>query len=132
MGILHSSIFTCTNIYAFRVVRFVNWELSEEALLKMKYKIFTKWVCFCMCYQGDKIKVKRTKTEKYWDLELANETKPIWVSLSYIYLYGDRMLMPCILLIQLWCLSYWSNFAFLFSVDAQPKGSWKGGVQWIL
>ncbi len=25
-------------------------------------------------------KTKKTVTEKYWDWELANETKPIWVS----------------------------------------------------
>ncbi|MED6198240.1 hypothetical protein PIB30_064260 [Stylosanthes scabra] len=28
---------------------------------------------------GDKKKTKKTKTEKYWDWELANETKPIWM-----------------------------------------------------
>lgn len=30
--------------------------------------------------QGEKKKKKKTITEKYWDWELANETKPIWVS----------------------------------------------------
>ncbi|XP_014520835.1 heat shock protein 90-5, chloroplastic isoform X1 [Vigna radiata var. radiata] len=29
--------------------------------------------------EGEKKKVKKTKTEKYWDWELANETKPIWM-----------------------------------------------------
>ncbi|EPS62156.1 hypothetical protein M569_12637, partial [Genlisea aurea] len=28
---------------------------------------------------GEKKKTKKTKTEKYWDWELANETKPIWM-----------------------------------------------------
>eukprot|EP00256_Glycine_max_P068067 XP_025982662.1 F-box/FBD/LRR-repeat protein At5g56420 [Glycine max] len=40
---------------------------------------------------GDKIKVKRTKTEKYWDLELANETKPIWGEVEFssiLYVLG--------------------------------------------
>jgi len=31
--------------------------------------------------QGEKKKTKKTKTEKYWDWELVNETKPIWVSI---------------------------------------------------
>ena len=52
-----------------------------------KFVTNTKWVCFCMSYQGEKKKVKKTKTEKYWDWELANETKPIWVSLGYIYFF---------------------------------------------
>jgi hypothetical protein len=30
--------------------------------------------------QGEKKKKMKTVTEKYWDWELANETKPIWVS----------------------------------------------------
>lgn len=51
----------------------------------------------CLCYKGEKKKVKKTKTEKYWDWELANETKPIWVSLRYIYFYGARTLFPCII-----------------------------------
>ncbi|XP_047970063.1 heat shock protein 90-5, chloroplastic-like [Salvia hispanica] len=29
--------------------------------------------------EGEKKKVKKTKTEKYWDWELTNETKPIWM-----------------------------------------------------
>ncbi|KAJ6899502.1 heat shock protein 90-5 [Populus alba x Populus x berolinensis] len=29
--------------------------------------------------EGEKKKTKKTKTEKYWDWELANETKPIWM-----------------------------------------------------
>ncbi|XP_027359632.1 heat shock protein 90-5, chloroplastic isoform X1 [Abrus precatorius] len=29
--------------------------------------------------EGEKKKVKKSKTEKYWDWELANETKPIWM-----------------------------------------------------
>lgn len=29
--------------------------------------------------EGDTNKTKKTKTEKYWDWELANETKPIWM-----------------------------------------------------
>ncbi|GAV59072.1 HSP90 domain-containing protein/HATPase_c_3 domain-containing protein [Cephalotus follicularis] len=29
--------------------------------------------------EGEKKKKKKTKTEKYWDWELANETKPIWM-----------------------------------------------------
>ncbi|KAE9595703.1 hypothetical protein Lal_00030794 [Lupinus albus] len=29
--------------------------------------------------EGEKKKIKKTKTEKYWDWELANETKPIWM-----------------------------------------------------
>ncbi|KAI9091934.1 hypothetical protein K1719_027869 [Acacia pycnantha] len=29
--------------------------------------------------EGEKKKVKKTKTEKYWDWELANETKPLWM-----------------------------------------------------
>ncbi|KAK7307015.1 hypothetical protein VNO77_39701 [Canavalia gladiata] len=29
--------------------------------------------------EGEKKVVKKTKTEKYWDWELANETKPIWM-----------------------------------------------------
>ncbi|KAI4357947.1 hypothetical protein L6164_001861 [Bauhinia variegata] len=29
--------------------------------------------------QGEKTMKKKTKTEKYWDWELANETKPIWM-----------------------------------------------------
>ncbi|KAJ1412073.1 Ribosomal protein S5 domain 2-type fold [Sesbania bispinosa] len=29
--------------------------------------------------EGEKTKTKKTKTEKYWDWELANETKPIWM-----------------------------------------------------
>lgn len=36
--------------------------------------------------QGEKKKVKKTKTEKYWDWELTNETKPIWVSQPSIFL----------------------------------------------
>lgn len=31
-------------------------------------------------FQGEKKKKKKTVTEKYWDWELANETKPIWVT----------------------------------------------------
>lgn len=34
-----------------------------------------------MYLQAEKKKTKKTKTEKYWDWELTNETKPIWVSL---------------------------------------------------
>ncbi|GAA0154314.1 Hsp90 family chaperone [Lithospermum erythrorhizon] len=29
--------------------------------------------------EGEKKKTKKTKTKKYWDWELANETKPIWM-----------------------------------------------------
>nr|GLL43499.1 heat shock protein 90-5, chloroplastic [Ipomoea trifida] len=29
--------------------------------------------------EGEKKKTKKTKTEKYWDWELTNETKPIWM-----------------------------------------------------
>ncbi|TKY69492.1 Heat shock cognate 90 kDa protein [Spatholobus suberectus] len=29
--------------------------------------------------EGEKKKLKKTKTEKYWDWELTNETKPIWL-----------------------------------------------------
>jgi heat shock protein beta len=32
--------------------------------------------------EGDIKKTKKTKTEKYWDWELANETKPIWMRSS--------------------------------------------------
>ncbi|XP_028761874.1 heat shock protein 90-5, chloroplastic [Neltuma alba] len=32
--------------------------------------------------EGEKKKVKKTKTEKYWDWELANETKPLWMRSS--------------------------------------------------
>jgi Hsp90 protein len=31
-------------------------------------------------FQGEKKKKTKTITEKYWDWELSNETKPIWVS----------------------------------------------------
>ncbi|KAK6157749.1 hypothetical protein DH2020_011997 [Rehmannia glutinosa] len=37
---------------------------------------------FFFCFdssKGEKKKTKKTKTEKYWDWELANETKPIWM-----------------------------------------------------
>ncbi|KAF7827923.1 heat shock protein 90-5, chloroplastic [Senna tora] len=33
----------------------------------------------CTSYQEEKKKTTKTKTEKYWDWELANETKPIWM-----------------------------------------------------
>jgi len=33
--------------------------------------------------EGEKKKTK-TVTEKYWDWELANETKPIWVRYLYV------------------------------------------------
>jgi hypothetical protein len=36
--------------------------------------------------QGEKQKKKKTITEKYWDWELANETKPIWVSVVTVAL----------------------------------------------
>ncbi|KAI9092013.1 hypothetical protein K1719_027948 [Acacia pycnantha] len=29
--------------------------------------------------EGEKKKVKKAKTEKYWDWEIANETKPLWM-----------------------------------------------------
>lgn len=31
-------------------------------------------------YFQEEKKKKKTVTEKYWDWELANETKPLWVS----------------------------------------------------
>lgn len=37
-------------------------------------------------FQGEKQKKKTTKTEKYWDWELTNETKPIWVSSNRFWL----------------------------------------------
>nr|GME12976.1 heat shock protein 90-5, chloroplastic [Ipomoea batatas] len=38
--------------------------------------------------EGEKKKTKKTKTEKYWDWELTNETKPIWVSSrNYLFYY---------------------------------------------
>lgn len=37
--------------------------------------------------QGEKQKKKKTITEKYWDWELANETKPIWVSVQFLLCY---------------------------------------------
>lgn len=38
----------------------------------------SKYLTGFLVFQGEK--KKKTKTEKYWDWELANETKPIWVS----------------------------------------------------
>lgn len=38
-----------------------------------------KSISYILVLQGEKKKVKKTKTEKYWDWELTNETKPIWV-----------------------------------------------------
>ncbi|KAK6157762.1 hypothetical protein DH2020_012010 [Rehmannia glutinosa] len=34
---------------------------------------------FFFCFDSSKGEKKKTKTEKYWDWELANETKPIWM-----------------------------------------------------
>lgn len=54
-------------------------------LSKSKYcpRIFlAELILLLVCFQGEPKKKKTTKTEKYWDWELANETKPLWVSLG--------------------------------------------------
>lgn len=57
-----------------------------------QYQIFF----FVLFYQGDVKKTKKTKTEKFWDWELGNETKPIWVSLSYIGVPMRSVTLPII------------------------------------
>lgn len=45
------------------------------------FNLIFGWYSVYKYLQGEKKKTKKTKTEKYWDWELTNETKPIWVSL---------------------------------------------------
>ncbi|CAN6727548.1 unnamed protein product [Malus baccata var. baccata] len=70
-------------------------------------------------------KKKKTKTEKYWDWELANETKPIWVMRS--------ICLMCIYFPVIYSTSSLKKRKlFRFSADAVCKGSSKRGVSRIL
>ncbi|KAG6426175.1 hypothetical protein SASPL_110393 [Salvia splendens] len=42
-------------------------------------KLISRGTQITLYLRGEKKKVKKTKTEKYWDWELTNETKPIWM-----------------------------------------------------
>lgn len=66
---------------------------------------------FCVFLQGEKKTKKTTKTEKYWDWELANETKPIWVS---------KICEPCLYNLCCWFIfpyhdEFYRQFLFSFS-----------------
>ena len=99
-----------------------------------KFVTNTKWVWFL--HVLSKWEKRRWKGLKLRSIGTRNWPMK-WSQYGWVWaistFYGDRMLMTYILvIIQLWCLSYWSNFAFLFSVHVQSKWSWKGGIQWIL
>ncbi|PQQ01728.1 heat shock protein 90-5 chloroplastic [Prunus yedoensis var. nudiflora] len=61
------------------------YEFSEPARIQGLVKNYSQFVSFPIYTWQEKSrtvegeKKKKTKTEKYWDWELANETKPIWM-----------------------------------------------------
>ncbi|KAH6797866.1 Chaperone protein htpG family protein [Perilla frutescens var. hirtella] len=63
------------------------YEYSEPTKIQSLVKNYSQFVSFPIytwqeksrTIEGEKKKVKKTKTEKYWDWELTNETKPIWM-----------------------------------------------------
>ncbi|KAH6831668.1 Chaperone protein htpG family protein [Perilla frutescens var. hirtella] len=63
------------------------YEYSEPTKIQNLVKNYSQFVSFPIytwqeksrTVEGEKKKTKKTKTEKYWDWELANETKPIWM-----------------------------------------------------
>ncbi|PQQ17068.1 heat shock protein 90-5 chloroplastic [Prunus yedoensis var. nudiflora] len=61
------------------------YEFSEAARIQGLVKNYSQFVSFPIYTWQEKSrtvegeKKKKTKTEKYWDWELANETKPIWM-----------------------------------------------------
>lgn len=65
------------------ILESVDDKLAFPLLMQMKMLLILLSATFP---QGEKKKVKKTKTEKYWDWELTNETKPIWVSQPSIFL----------------------------------------------
>jgi len=74
------------------------WSFWISVLYFRFSNVLSIWSVLLLSYQGDTNKTKKTKTEKYWDWELANETKPIWVSLSYYTCFdGVGMPISCIL-----------------------------------
>lgn len=75
------------------ILESVDDKLSFHHLMQMKMQLILHSETFP---QGEKKKVKKTKTEKYWDWELTNETKPIWVSLTFNFshVFCDLHLAP--------------------------------------
>ncbi|GFP87277.1 heat shock protein 83 [Phtheirospermum japonicum] len=63
------------------------YEYSEPTKIQSLVKNYSQFVSFPIytwqeksrTIEGEKKMTKKTKTEKYWDWELANETKPIWM-----------------------------------------------------
>ncbi|KAK6133779.1 hypothetical protein DH2020_032490 [Rehmannia glutinosa] len=63
------------------------YEYSEPTKIQNLVKNYSQFVSFPIytwqeksrTVEEEKKKTKKTKTEKYWDWELANETKPIWM-----------------------------------------------------
>ncbi|KAF2282941.1 hypothetical protein GH714_043258 [Hevea brasiliensis] len=63
------------------------YEFSDPVKIQGLVKNYSQFVSFPIytwqeksrTVEDEKKKTKKTKTEKYWDWELANETKPIWM-----------------------------------------------------